>query len=372
MEDQLARLAARRGVRHAVLGLASGDGALQWSGALAAPGAGEAARLSGNTPFWIASVTKLFIAAAVLRLHEHGALDIDAPAQACIPAEVIGGLHRMNGVDHTPLLTLRHLLAHASGLPDWLEDRPRGGKGILEQLDREEDRLITIAEAMEFVRSRLSPHFAPQDLSARRVRIRYSDTNFQLLMAAIEAASGRSVHAVFEEFFYTPLDLRHTRHPEHRGPKDVEAALPVFDGESRLDKPLLIQSFRDLYSTAEELLRFMRAMVTGQLFERPETARMMQGSWHGFGLPTDAAALRLPGWPIEYGLGMMRLDMPRLFTAFRKVPPIVGHTGVSGTWLFHCAERDLFLCGAVNQMREAALPFRLVPALLRRLPEDMA
>jgi len=36
-----------------------------------------------------------------------------------------------------------------------------------------------------------------------------------------------------------------------------------------------------------------------------------------------------PGWPIEYGLGMMHLLAPSSLTPFRPFPEIIGHAGVS-------------------------------------------
>jgi D-alanyl-D-alanine carboxypeptidase len=74
-----------------------------------------------------------------------------------------------------------------------------------------------------------------------------------------------------------------------------------------------------------------------------------------------------PGWPIEYGLGIMRFRMPRLFSPLRPMPPLVGHTGVTGSWLFHCPDLDLILSGTVDQATAAPLPFRFLPRLLREL-----
>jgi D-alanyl-D-alanine carboxypeptidase len=130
-------------------------------------------------------------------------------------------------------------------------------------------------------------------------------------------------------------------------------------------KPLLLKSFRDLYSTADELLAFMKGLNRGVIFENNHTGSLMGRKWNRFGFPRDLVSLRLPGWPIEYGLGMMRFKLPRILTPFKPVPEILGHTGVSGSWLFYCPELDLYLCGTVDQTAEAALPFRVLPKLLR-------
>lgn len=128
----------------------------------------------------------------------------------------------------------------------------------------------------------------------------------------------------------------------------------------------MMRSFWGMYSTAEDTLTFLRAVTRNRIFERPTTFGLMQ-AWHRFGLPLDRAALRSPQWPIEYGLGLMRFHVPRIVTPFGRVPPLIGHTGSTGSWLFHCPERDLLFAGTVDQATAGALPFRFVPKLLRAL-----
>jgi D-alanyl-D-alanine carboxypeptidase len=86
-------------------------------------------------------------------------------------------------------------------------------------------------------------------------------------------------------------------------------------------------------------------------------------------LQLDRAALRQPSWPIEYGLGIMRFRLPRFLTPFRPMPEVVGHTGSTGTWLFHAPEPDLHLAGAVSQITAGAVPFKVVPRILRAVAD---
>jgi CubicO group peptidase (beta-lactamase class C family) len=73
--------------------------------------------LTADTPFPIASVTKGFTAMAILKLRDEGKLDLDGPAARYYPP--IAKLAR--ATRDAPPVTLRHLLMHASGLP---EDNP--------------------------------------------------------------------------------------------------------------------------------------------------------------------------------------------------------------------------------------------------------
>ena len=119
-----------------------------------------------------------------------------------------------------------------------------------------------------------------------------------------------------------------------------------------------------LVSTADESFAFARALFGGRLFE---TLDLMLSGWRRFGFPRDSAAMRAPSWPIDYTLGVMRFRLPRLLNAMQPMPTLYGHTGSSGSWLFHAPERGLYLAGTVDEVSSAAVPYRLVPALLRRL-----
>jgi D-alanyl-D-alanine carboxypeptidase len=129
--------------------------------------------------------------------------------------------------------------------------------------------------------------------------------------------------------------------------------------------PRFLGAIADMNSNCDDLLRFFKAIVSGQLFRDRRTWRRMQARWHRFPLPLDRAALRQPGWPIEYSLGLMRFRLPGFLTPLRSVPPVLGHTGSTGTWLFRAPGPDLYLTGTVNQITAGAVPFRVAPEVLR-------
>ena len=66
--------------------------------------------------------------------------------------------------------------------------------------------------------------------------------------------------------------------------------------------------------------RFMKALIAGTLFDDPRTAEWMRSDWKTF--PFTLNPMRM-GWPIEYGLGMMRFRMPRLFSSQRTKTGLV-------------------------------------------------
>ena len=128
-----------------------------------------------------------------------------------------------------------------------------------------------------------------------------------------------------------------------------------------------MRSVRGLYSTAADTLSFLRQFVRNEVFQNPETLASMQKNWHRLGFPLDRAALRSPGWPVEYGLGLMRFRLPRVFTPLHSMPPVLGHTGSTGCWLFYCPRWDMLLSGSVDEVTAGAVPYRIIPKILEIL-----
>jgi len=364
LESILEKLMSMKGVRHVIMAVESRDGSFSWSGVkgIAHP---DGTPIDADTPFWIASVTKLYIASSILKLHETGMISIDGFVIDYLPSDLLKGLHVINGIDYYDRLTIRHLLSHSSGIPDYLEVKAKGEQTLIDQVLEGRDISWSIEDTLEIVRKVNAPLFTPQDLSNSKYRIRYSDTNFQILIAIIERVTKKSIEDAFRDMLFQPLNLANTFLP---GSKPLEPARPVatvwiqdtpFD-----DKPQAMRSFGDLNSTAKDLIEFMRALLNGKVFNKPETLNLMLGLWQTFGFGLSPLA---PGWPIQYGLGMMRFKMPRLFTPFNPMPELIGHTGAVGSWLFYCPKLDLILSGTVGQVTAAAAPFKIMPKLLQML-----
>lgn len=370
LDGMVEKLAAARGVRHALVAVGRSDGSPLWAGA-AGPADDEGTPMTADTPYFQASVTKLFIATATLRLKEQGRVSLDAPMGEYLPSELVTGLHVLKGVDRTGEITVRHLLGHATGHPDYLVIRPPGGKSLFESVGTE-DSEWGIEEIAALVREHGTPRFPPRPFDGRRHTIEYSDTNFQLLIAIIRAVTGLSLQNAFDDLIFRPLGLESTFLPGTPAAEAAAAAsrpAAVWAGDRRLDtQPGAMRSFNDLYSTAGDLLRFMAALVSGDAFKDPATARLMTAHWNPLAFSLSLRPVG-PGWPMEYGLGTIRFELPRLFTPFRPVPEVWGHTGVTGSWLFHCPDLDVITAGTVDQATGAAVPYRFVPRLLRALQD---
>jgi len=372
LESLLDQVHARPEIHSATMTVSSGAGDFRWAGARGEVSPGGQAT-APDTPWFTASITKLFIGAAVMRMVEEGELALEDRLVDRLPDDITHGLHVLNGEDRTGAITVEHLLAHASGLPDFIEDHPpKGGpaggdrRSLVDLLVEEGDRDWPLEETARRVRESLIPHFPPQGLRDPRVRIRYSDTNYQLLTGIVEERRNTSFAEALEALVLEPLELDSTWIPGHPRGETPQPEVPtLYAGPEVVEFPRFFASISDLNSTSGDLIRFFMALEKGGLFRSPASWERMRARWNRFPLPRDRASVRQPGWPIEYGLGVMRFQLPRALTPFRPLPAVIGHTGSTGTWLFHARELDLYLAGAVNQVTAGAVPFRLVPKVLR-------
>lgn len=350
----LHRLVARRGIHHAIVALMSGDGGRRWSAAAGPAEPGEAP-LCPAIPFFVASITKRFIITLVLQAHERHELDLDASICTYLPAEVTAGLHVYRGHDHTSAITVRHLASHTSGLSDFFE-KARNGPSLYEHLASGHDIGWTFDDVLRIARQQ-RPHFEPQDLTAARQKARYSDTGFQLLIRILEIVADQPFADLLTERIIGPLGLAHTWLPGRSTPAAATEASPspLYARDRRVELPRMIESANDLISTTGDLLDFQRALLAGTLFGHPHTV----------GLLTERRNRLRNILSIRYGLGTMIASVPRFVAPGRRPATLVGHSGASGTWLFHCPEVDLHLAGTVDQTRGQATPFRVMMRLLR-------
>jgi D-alanyl-D-alanine carboxypeptidase len=360
LQALLENLVRRDGqIRNAVFGVADGDTGFTWSGAVGFADPEGRRAMQPETPYFIASVTKMYTTAAILLLQERGQLHLDDPISQYLPGELITGIHRYKGQDYTHQLTIRHLISHTSGLADFSLDRPRQGQSLMKQLWTEGDRAFTLADVLRLVREDLSPKFPPAvpDPQTGRftpAKAHYSDTNFQLLGAIIEAVTARPLHEVYEAFFFRPLDLTNTYLFGH--PWRVLSSEPAafFYQERALRLPLAMQSVSaqgGIVSTVADSLRFLRALTQGELFRRPATFQAMQ-QWNKI------------FFPFQYGYGLMRFKLPRLLSPFAPAPELVGHSGSTGSFLYVCQELNLYLAGTINHTQRPRAPF---PLMLRAI-----
>ena len=139
-----------------------------------------------NTTFDLASVSKQFTAMAIMMLSERGKLAYSDPLTKFFPEFPA----------YATKITVRHLLNHTSGLPDYMEvyEKRSGAKGF-EPTSRE--ALAMLAEVK-------APLFEPG------AKFEYSNSGYMVLGQIVEKASGASFPAFLKTNIFDPLGMTST------------------------------------------------------------------------------------------------------------------------------------------------------------------
>lgn len=324
--------------------------ALQSSdGVLDVAAAGAASRVTTTTPYFLASITKMYTATVVVNLAGSGTIEFDAPISTYLDPGLIEGIHVLDGVDHTDEITATRLLAQTSGLADYFEGAPEGGVSLADDLKQGRDRSLNIEDIVEIVRG-LRPEFPPG--AGGGTRAHYSDTNYALLGAMIEVVTGDTVAANFERMIFEPLGLTQTFVFDHT--REQPTPTPFYFKDRVIDIPLAMSSFAPdggVVATVSDSLRFLRAFFEGELLSEAEVASMTS-RWNSI------------FFPLQYGLGVMRFQLPRWMTPFKAAPELIGHSGSTGSFAFYHPKRDVYLAGSLNQMDKPNRPYRLMTRMI--------
>lgn len=148
-----------------------------------------------NTAFEIASCSKQFTAMAILLLAERRQLGLDEPVT-----------RYLEGFPY-PAITVRHLLAHTSGLPDY--------EALLQQHWNPDSFATNDAVLSLLQHHRPKPHFTPN------TQFEYSNTGYVVLASIVAKVSGKSYNAFLQDEIFSPLEMHHTRVYNDRRSKGV-------------------------------------------------------------------------------------------------------------------------------------------------------
>lgn len=209
-------------------------GAIVWESGFGLARRDTARPATAHTPFSLASITKTFTAAAVMRLVEAGKLDLDAPIDRYLRSP----LPRSNFAAES--VTLRLLGAHAAGLPTLFEmfDQTRTPP-TLADLIRDYGELAYPAGE----------------------RYEYANLGYSLLGAAVSRASGQEFSESLKDLIIRPMGLRDTFFDTDSAM--VRAAAGRYDENNR-DIPFYTTATPpsgELYASAHDLNIFAANMM---------------------------------------------------------------------------------------------------------------
>ncbi len=339
LEDAFAGFMKGRNLFGGTVRLEAHDGSLLWESA-----AGD---LAIGDPYFIASTTKLYVTAMLLALRSQGKLSLDDLLINHLPIGLVVGIHNFP-TDATASLTIRQLMSHTSGLPDYFQQKRPQGSSLQKEVMSGRDQAWTFDDVLAASR-RMKPPFAPGTPG----KAFYSDTNYQLLGKIIETITESTLDQVLRTMIFDPLSLTDTY--LYTDPSD-ERPRHLYYKDKALLIPRAMASFGPdggIVSTAAESMTFLRAFFEGTFFPT---------SWL-----TELYHWNKIFFPLQYGVGIMRFQLPRYLSPFGPAPELVGHSGLSGAFTFNVPEQRVYCTGTVNQIAQPGRSFRLLLRLLNQL-----
>lgn len=200
--------------------------------------------MSDSVSLHIASVSKTFTAMAVLKLWQDGKLNIDAEFSEYFPAF------------NYPGVTIRTLLNHRSGLPNYVH--------FMENMGWNKRKNITNEEVLDFLITRKNNL---QNVGKPNRGFSYCNTNYALLALLIEKVSGQTYGDFLQQIFFTPLQMKHSFVYDNL--RDSGKVTMSYDYRGKLI-PLnfldCVYGDKNIYSTPRDLLLWDRALAGDGLF----------------------------------------------------------------------------------------------------------
>jgi D-alanyl-D-alanine carboxypeptidase len=346
-------------IKNCVLYLAKGDGTYTWSGASGIAKQIGQIPMTKETPVFLASITKIYIATTIMKLYEQGSFRLDDPMSKYLPWDLIHGLNVYQGRDYTNEITIEQLLAHKSGIPDYYDEKGKDGKTLLEIFKDDQQRRWSVEDQIARVRNDLVSESIPGEKAS------YSDTNFQLLGKIIEARTGKPLQTVLNELLFMPLNLRNTWMSGFADllEKSPVTVADVFSGDENITKMRSSNFYwadGAIVSTAEDEVTFLKALKEGRII-KPATLELMH-HWNSIENKSS----------FQYGYGTMNIKLPPLIGSATDTLPVWGHSGSTGSFLYYSQGMDLYIGGTINQTNEnktaLLLMIRAMQVVARRIP----
>lgn len=330
-DELLAQAIKKKNITGAVLCVEKGDHSFSQ--------VSSAGNIEENRPYFIASVTKLYITAIMLKLRVENQLQLDDKISKYLHKDDVSRIHVFKDEDYSEEITIKHLMSNTSGIPDYFTAE------VFSDFANEKDQPWTLEKTLQSVKQ-MKPKFIP----GQKGKVQYSDTNYQLLGEIIKKITGKPVQAVFKEYIFDELQLKNTYVYE-----DVNDSkpIPLHYKSKQLHIPEYMSSIPSeggIVSTAKESMIFLRAFFDGRFFPKSDFRELMN-NWN---------FLFLPG-QFFYGIGIAK--QPLFITSFKK--GLIGHWGQSGAFAFYYPEKDLYFTGTVNQITGHSVAVGLIKKLIR-------
>jgi CubicO group peptidase (beta-lactamase class C family) len=222
-----------------------------------------------GTIFNIASLTKTFTAAVILKLQETGKLSVQDPLSNYYP-----------GFPNAEKITVHHLLTHTSGLFNYTDDQR------FQVLDQ--TKALQLEEMIAWFKDK-PLEFEPG------TKFRYSNSGYTMLGYIIEKVTGTTYAKALEHYIFKPLGMHHSsfgppKATNTRLAKGYMMYYKNFKMPGISVHPSISYATGAVYSTVEDLYKWHIALQNGKFLSAKslETAYKKDKGFYGYGWFTDS------------------------------------------------------------------------------------
>lgn len=296
----------------------------------------SAGNIKHEQPYFIASVTKLFVTTTILQLRSKGKLSLDDRIADYLSKDILYQIHYFKGKDYSRDITIKHLMSNTSGIPDYFN------REIITQLLLGNDQAWGFDRVINKAKQ-LQPTFAPGEKG------NYSDTNYRLLGKIIEVVTGKDLETIWKESIFNELGLTNTSmyHETMNNPP-----INIYYKTKQLHLPKYLSSIGPeggIVSTAKDMMIFLKAFFNGHFFPNEYIQELAE--WK---------LLFNPGL-FYYGVGISRQPL-----SLRELQGgLYGHWGQSGAFAFYHPPTDLYFTGTVNQFIGHAQAVKMMTRIIK-------
>lgn len=232
-----------------------------------------------DTYFRVASISKTFTAAAIMRLHQDGLLNIEDTM----------GKYIVNNpaydIPYRSQITIKQLLQHRAGVFDVTNNEipetvpaPYAGERYIDYIRNQNNHHTFTFDELVGINAEHQLSTAPPDTA-----FHYSNTGYNILGKIIEIVSGMTYSDYITQTFITPLGLTHT-YSVWEG-SDVAMRTPYINSHLYIEGNPEIETSEDnmsahvsegnMVSTPREISKWMELLLKGQAGVNSENVGLM-------------------------------------------------------------------------------------------------
>ncbi|MFZ9589834.1 MAG: serine hydrolase domain-containing protein, partial [Chitinophagaceae bacterium] len=230
--------------------------------------------INASTSFHLASVSKTITAMAVLKLFEEKSMSIDQPVA-----------FYLNGFPFNKI-TVRNLLAHRSGLPNYVH--------FAEHLGWDTQKTLTNQDVLQLIIEKS----ALLDIGRPDAYFDYCNTNYALLALIIEKVSGLSFSTYLDQTIFKPLGMNNSFVFSMDKENDV---LPSFKFNNQREPFMFLDAVygdKNIYSTPRDMMKWDMSLYDTSFFSQ----KIIEEAFKGYSYERKGVK--------NYGLGWRLYEMP--------------------------------------------------------------